>query len=168
MLLPPILDIEASGFGRGSYPIEIGFVDAEGACFCSLIRPEPDWLHWDPAAEALHGISLGLIEQHGRSPKGLAAEVNARLRGQTVYCDAWGYDYAWLNRLFDAADCTPQFRLDDLRKLLSEDEALRWHALTQATRERLAFRRHRASNDARVLHESLRTLRSPDFELSAG
>ena len=27
---PAVLDIEASGFGRGSYPIEVGFVLANG------------------------------------------------------------------------------------------------------------------------------------------
>ena len=26
MMLPCVIDVEASGFGRGSYPIEIGFV----------------------------------------------------------------------------------------------------------------------------------------------
>ena len=28
--LPPIIDVEASGFGRGSFPIEVGFVMADG------------------------------------------------------------------------------------------------------------------------------------------
>lgn len=44
MQLPTILDIEASGFGRGSYPIEVGFVAGDGTLFCGLVRPEPDWL----------------------------------------------------------------------------------------------------------------------------
>ena len=35
--LPTILDIEASGFGPGSYPIEIGFVTGAGKAWCSLI-----------------------------------------------------------------------------------------------------------------------------------
>ena len=64
--LPTILDIEASGFGRGSYPIEIGFSDGQGGLFCSLIQPEADWLHWDDSAEALHGLSRELLLTHGR------------------------------------------------------------------------------------------------------
>ena len=47
VLAPTILDLEASGFGRGSYPIEIGFVEAGGLPFCSLIQSAPDWEYWD-------------------------------------------------------------------------------------------------------------------------
>ncbi len=79
-----VLDIEASGFGRGSYPIEVGFVDAQGGAFCSLIRPEPDWLHWDASAEALHGISREALQRHGRPPAWVADQLNQRLAGQVV------------------------------------------------------------------------------------
>eukprot|EP01136_Pigoraptor_vietnamica_P011013 Opistho-1_new@3520 len=123
MQLPAILDVEASGFGRGSYPIEVGFVEPEGRCFCSLIAPVPDWQHWDDSAEALHGISRAALQAHGKSPRWVAAEMNERLRGQTVYCDGWGNDYAWLALLFDCADLQPSFHLEDLRRLLTEDEA---------------------------------------------
>lgn len=155
MQAPAILDIEASGFGRGSYPIEIGFVTADGAPFCGLIRPEPDWLHWDVAAEGLHGISRELLHSHGHPAAWMAEQLNARLRGQTVYCDGWGQDYPWLSRLYDAAGLQLAFRLDDLRRLLSEAEALRWRAVTEAVRHRQQFTRHRASSDARVLQLAL-------------
>jgi hypothetical protein len=155
MDLPTILDIEASGFGRGSYPIEVGFVAADGALFCGLIRPEPDWLHWDEGAEALHGISRELLQRHGRPVPWMAEQLNARLRGQVVYCDGWGHDYPWLARLFDAAGMRPSFRLDDLRRLLDEHEALRWRGVTEAVRARQQLSRHRASADARVLQLAL-------------
>jgi hypothetical protein len=155
MQLPAILDIEASGFGRGSYPIEVGFVASDGALFCALVRPEPDWQHWDAGAEALHGISRALLAKHGREVAWLAREINTRLAGQTVYCDGWGQDSSWLGRLFDAAEMQPAFRLDDLRRLLTEDEAARWHTVTQAVRARQQITRHRASNDARVLQLAL-------------
>ena len=61
---PPILDIEASGFGPGSYPIEVGFVTSDGKAWCSLIRPESDWRHWDEKAAAMHGITRGNIVGH--------------------------------------------------------------------------------------------------------
>lgn len=157
--LPAILDIEASGFGRGSYPIEIGFVDPDGALFCTLIQPEPDWVHWDTSAEQLHGIQRELLLQHGKPAAWVAQEVNKRLAGQTVYCDAWGHDYAWLSRLYDAAERSPSFKLEDLRCLLTDDEAARWHATNDAVRERQALRRHRASSDAKVLQLTLAELR---------
>ena len=160
MQVPTILDIEASGFGRGSYPIEVGFVAADGAPFCGLVLPEPDWLHWDAAAETLHGISRELLQQHGRPVGWMARELNARLAGQTVYCDGWGQDYPWLSRLFDAAGLLPGFRLDDLRRLLSEDEALRWRGVTESVRRRLQLKRHRASADARVLQLALHEIKN--------
>ena len=155
MPLPTIIDIEASGFGRGSYPVEVGFVAADGALFCGLVRPEPDWLHWDAAAEALHGISRELLQQHGKPARWIAEQLNTRLRGQTVFCDGWGHDYTWLARLYDAVDMRPSFKLDDLRKLLSEDEAERWKGVTEAVRARQQLTRHRASSDARVLQLAL-------------
>ena len=159
MDLPAILDIEASGFGRGSYPIEVGFVTSQGALFCGLIRPEPEWLHWDDSAEALHGISRALLGRHGRPARWMAEQINARLGGQTVYCDGWGQDYPWLARLYDAAGLQPSFRLDDLRRLLNEQEALRWRGVTDTVRQRQRLTRHRASSDARVLQLSLDELR---------
>lgn len=155
MPLPAILDIEASGFGRGSYPIEVGLISAEGALFCGLIRPEPDWLHWDARAEALHGISRELLQRHGHAPRWMAEQLNRRLQGQTVYCDGWGQDYPWLSSLYDAAGLLPSFRLDDLRRLLTEPEALRWRGVTEAVRLRQRLTRHRASSDARVLQLAL-------------
>ena len=69
---PAFLDIEASGFGRDSYPIEIGFVLSDGEAWCTLVRPESGWTHWDPAAEALHGITRDLALRHGRPPVDVA------------------------------------------------------------------------------------------------
>ncbi|MFG6465164.1 hypothetical protein [Roseateles sp. BYS87W] len=155
MQAPAILDIEASGFGRGSYPIEVGFCASNGSLFCGLIAPEPDWLHWDPAAESLHGITRDLLRRHGRPARWMAEQLNARLRGETVYCDGWGQDYPWLSRLYDVAGLRLAFRLDDLRKLLTEDEALRWRGVVDMVRQRQRLNRHRASSDARVLQLAL-------------
>ena len=155
MTLPALLDIEASGFGSGSYPIEVGFVDGAGGLFCSLINPEPDWQHWDDNAEALHGISRGVLATHGKSAAWVAQQLNERLRGQTVYCDAWAHDYPWLSRLFDAADSAPRFKLEDLRALLTAEEAARWDATVKAVRAELSIGRHRASSDAKVLQVAL-------------
>lgn len=160
MQLPAVLDVEASGFGRGSYPIEVGFVETGGGLFCSLVRPAPGWQHWDPAAESLHGISRAQLQRHGRPVDWVAAELNRRLAGQTVYCDAWAYDYPWIARLFDEAELSPAFRLEDLRILLSEQELRRWDHCLKALREELRPERHRASSDARLLQLCVQRVRA--------
>lgn len=165
---PTILDLEASGFGRGSYPIEIGFVGAGGIPFCSLIQPAPEWQHWDAGAEALHGISRELLLRHGRPRAWVAQELNTRLAGQTVYCDGWGHDYSWLSALFESVDSTPRFRLEDLRRLLSEDEANRWSAVQQQVRAEAQLRRHRASADAKVLQMTLMRVKHGNTVPTAG
>lgn len=66
--VPPILDVEAPGFGAGSYPIEVGYFLGDGTAYCTLIKPAANWTHWDPAAEAVHGIdqlSFAAMEPHG-------------------------------------------------------------------------------------------------------
>lgn len=148
---PACLDIEASGFGRGSYPIEIGYVLSDGSAWCTLIRPAPDWTHWDEAAQAVHGITQDAVKRHGRAIAEVAAALNLALRGLTLYCDGWAHDYAWLNRLFDAADIVPAFRLESLRATLDERQAAAWHTTRRAVAVEMHATRHRASTDAKLL-----------------
>jgi hypothetical protein len=159
--MPTILDLEASGFGRGSYPIEIGFVEGRGLPFCSLIQPAPDWNHWDTQAEALHGISRECLLRHGRPRDWVAEEMNRRLAGQTVYTDSWAFDYSWLAKLYDSVGMHQHFKLDDLRSLLSEEEAHRFGDLKQQIRHEVQLRRHRASADAKLLQMTLMRVKQP-------
>jgi hypothetical protein len=158
--LPPFIDIEASGFGRGSYPIEVGFVLEPSTTYCSLILPAPHWTHWDAAAEQVHHISRTVLQAHGRPATVVAQSLNAALQGQTVYSDGWAHDYSWLGILFDEAGLMPTFKLENLRKLLSEDEAARWDPCKQGVIAELGEPRHRASTDARVLQQTLGRLRA--------
>jgi hypothetical protein len=153
--LPCVLDIEASGFGRGSYPIEIGFVLPDGSAYCTLIQPDTTWTHWDDDAERIHGISRSLLQRHGHSTAEVASELNHRLAGRAVYCDNWAHDYAWLARLFDSAAVSPTFQLRHLRELMSEHAAERFDDTREIVARNLQLRRHRASSDARVLQLSL-------------
>lgn len=153
--MPVVLDIEASGFGRSSYPIEVGCVLSDGKSFCTLIRPEPEWTHWDSGAERLHHISRELVLEKGRSAVEVAQLLNTQLRGQTVYSDGWANDFSWINALYEVADLSPYFKLENLRSLLREDEVDRWHDLKQQVEEELGQQRHRASNDARLLQRTL-------------
>ena len=156
----PVLDVEASGFGAGSYPIEIGYVLPDGSAFCSLIRHDVTWRHWTAEAESVHGISRASLAQYGKPLEDVAAALNQSLFGMTLYTDCWAVDWGWVSRLFDSAGLVPRFRLEDLRVLLSEDQAARWGAIKAAVMEELALTRHRASNDARVLQLSLQRVRS--------
>ena len=153
--LPCVLDIEASGFGSGSYPIEIGFVLPDGTAWCTLIAPAVGWTHWDGAAERLHGISRALLLRHGRAAHEVAVELNHWLAGRAVYCDNWAHDYAWLARLFESADISPSFKLRHLRELMSENAAERFDDTRDIVARNLQLRRHRASSDARVLQLSV-------------
>ena len=154
-VLPCVIDIEASGFGRGSYPIEIGFVLPDASAYCTLVRPDETWTHWDEHAERVHGISRSLLQRHGRSAREVATELNRRLGARAVYCDNWAHDYAWLARLFDSASIRPSFKLCHLRELLSEGAAERFDDTREIVARNLQLRRHRASSDARVLQLSV-------------
>ena len=150
-----VIDIEASGFGRGSYPIEIGFVLPDGSAMCTLVQPLADWTHWDGRAQRLHGLSREMLMAKGRPPEEVARLLNERLAGCAVYCDSWAHDYAWLALLFEAAGQQPRFRLRHLHELLDDRAAAGWDQACADVRQQLQLTRHRASADARVLQLAL-------------
>lgn len=152
---PCIIDVEASGFGAGSYPIEVGAALPDGRAYCSLINPEPDWRHWEPTAESVHGITRTTLAAHGKPAHVVAADLNRCLKGTTVYTDAWYHDYQWLARLFDAAEMPQLFKLQDLRQLLTEPAMAIWDDTKTQVMLSMALARHRASNDAKVLQQTL-------------
>ena len=151
-----VIDIEASGFGRHSYPIEVGYVREDGQAWCSLIVPAADWLHWDAAAERVHGIPRAALLQHGRPLQEVAQRLNDDLvGGRTAYCDGWAHDYTWLGALFEAASLVPRFRLESVNKLLDEQHLARLDGLRSQAFTTLGIARHRASSDARALQWAL-------------
>jgi hypothetical protein len=158
---PAVLCMAASGTGSDSFPVEVGFVLPDGASYCTLVRPPPQWTHWDPRAERVHRIARAAAVSHGRDVTEVAALLNARLGGRTVYCDGAVPEQAWLTRLFDAARATPAFRLESLRVLLSDREAAFWHVLQRQVTTEMRLQRHRASADAKILQLTLIRLRGP-------
>lgn len=158
---PAILDIEASGFGPRGYPIEIGIILPNGRAWCSLIRPQPEWIFWDEEAEALHGITRTQLLQIGRPAKEVTTILNEWLEDHRVYSDGWAHDYPWLHRLYDAADAHPSFTLDSIRSLLTEAQAASWASMRHRTAQTLLADRHRASQDARVVQKTLSMLATP-------
>jgi len=157
-LLPCVIDIEASGFGKGSYPIEVGFVMPDGRSVCTLIQPAPDWVHWDGSAERLHGISRSLLETRGMPVDAVARLLNRHLEGIKVYSDNWAHDYTWMAILFEAAGLVPRFQLAHLHGLLAEEQRAQWDDACAEVRRSMDLRRHRASQDARVLQLAMARL----------
>ena len=153
--MPCVIDIEASGFGRTSYPIEVGYVLPDGRAACMLIRPAPGWNHWDIAAERLHGITRATLAAHGRDALEVARALNRDLAGLTVYCDGWAHDYSWLAALFEEANMSPSFKLESVGALLDEAHLNQLDAARRDAVAELGLKRHRASNDARALQRAL-------------
>jgi hypothetical protein len=149
------MDIEASGFGRHSYPIEVGYVMPDGQARCTLVRPPEHWTHWDRQAEQVHGITRQTLLAHGRPAVEVAQSLNDELGGLTVYCDGWAHDYAWLAALFDEAGLVPGFKLESVNAMLDEDALARLGPLRAQALRDLGLSRHRASNDARALQQAL-------------
>ncbi|GAB4036975.1 MAG: hypothetical protein Fur0014_04230 [Rubrivivax sp.] len=149
------LDIEASGFGRHAYPIEVGYVRDDGQAWCTLIRPLPEWTHWDERAAGVHRIDRQTLLRHGRPPAAVAQALNEALAGRTVYCDAWAHDYTWLALLYEAAGLTRAFRLESVHRLLDDGLRAALEPALQQARRADGGQRHRASHDARVLQRAL-------------
>ena len=150
-LLPIVIDVEASGVGAGSYPIEIGFVMPDGSSYCRLIKPYANWTRWDTSAQELHQISPSDLQKAGHAPESVCRWLNKHLRGKTAYSDAWGNDMSWLGRLFDEADIPQLFHVETITTLMTEAQMRDWAKVRQSVLGRINAQRHRASIDARVI-----------------
>ena len=149
------IDVEASGLGVGSYPIEVGVAMADTSMHCTLIRPDDDWIHWDNQAEDLHGITREILLVNGKSILKVAMLLNEWLDGQTVYSDAWGNDSCWLGLLFERASLQQRFKIDSVVSLLSQEQMALWHTKKLEVTKKMDLKRHRASSDALILQKTL-------------
>lgn len=157
--MPIIIDVEASGFGAQSYPIEVGVIKQNGERFCSLIRPHKTWTHWDPQAEALHHISKNLLEKKGRDIVEVCIGLNAFLKHEIAFSDGWVVDQPWLIRLFHTAGINMNFTLSPLEMILSESQMALWHLTKDNLQTELKLPRHRASSDAALIQDTFRVTR---------
>jgi hypothetical protein len=176
------VDVEASSLSPRSYPIEIGWIFADGASEGHLIVPHEDWLDWDPCAQDVHGLSRRHLFRSGRPGPFVAERIIAALVGCRVFSDAPAQDNFWLSRLFDAVGSSVSIRLEPLEQLFGEmarsllvsvrddksrppgERALAIRLLMDDIREALeaargtativAPKQHRAIKDARRLREA--------------
>ncbi len=155
--IPNIIDIEASGFGSESYPIEIGLIRSDGLRYCSLIRPHESWRHWDAQAETLHGISRTLIESRGKAITQVCLDLNECLKGQVAYSDAWSHDAIWLRRLYEFSGLNCEFNLSPIESIASESQLHVWDEVKENLVLALGeHNRHRATNDALLVQAIFR------------
>lgn len=152
--VPCIVDVEASGFGPHSYPIEIGLALDNGDKFCTLLTPAPDWTHWDEAAEKVHRIPRKMLRDYGKDPAQVAQELNRILKGKTVYTDGWVVDNTWIIKLFSECQMEPAFFVSSLEMILNEAQMNAWHETKEEIQKELDLKRHRASNDALVIQKT--------------
>jgi hypothetical protein len=151
---PFIIDVEASGFGPASYPIEIGVAMEPGKRYSTLIKPAYDWTHWNQDAEKTHGIPRSILERHGRPVKEVAEKLNDLLENRFVYSDGWVVDQPWITRLFAAARLPQLFTVSALETILSETQMNIWHEVKDEFVQKNNLHRHRASVDAMIIQET--------------
>jgi hypothetical protein len=155
MNTPVVLDIEASGFGADSYPIEIGVALADGTEHSWLIKPLNHWQHWRQEAQAVHGLSREYLHDEGLPPAQVADALNELLLQQTAYSDAWGFDRSWLAKLFHDTGRYQGFKLDAIFTLLNEDQLHRWRSCRETVTLRTGLKPHRAGSDATMIQQTL-------------
>jgi hypothetical protein len=147
------LDIEASGLGPTSYPIEVGWASLTGEVQSLLIRPSASWRddEWDDMAADVHGIQRAELKVHGRSAWDVAIILNRELAqpGMTVLSDAPGQDEFWLDRLFAESPVARGFRLTDFAETLAARNARPVDEAQFAGQHR----RHRAAADVTMLRD---------------
>ena len=152
------IDIEASGLGSASYPIEIAWaLSTGGPPVDMLIRPEPDWTYWEKTAESLHGIPRERLMAEGLPVPDVVARMRTALDGIPLYAEH-AEDHGWLRRLLEAAgtDWTPA--LHTARPLLEAQAARNFRdlsALRWEINRRIPIA-HRAGADAQRLRDLYR------------
>jgi len=154
---PCFADFEATGLDPNSHPIEIAWSGPTGEIRSYLIQRDDDlWRpHWDPAAEALHGITRDDLAQWGRPAWEICVEMNTDLVGQRVYFDGGLWDRNWLSQLFASAGLRPAFEFAEFQTLIGSlgpiDEQSRAHIEAQVQRELFGQSEHRAGRDTLYL-----------------
>lgn len=150
------IDLEASGLGAESYPIEVAWKnDTTGERDSFLINPESaeGWHYWDEYAEEMHGLDREELCHKGLDIKEACERLNLKLAGKTLVSDAYQFDLFWLKRLFSATGLQPSFRLAGLERFLSKEQLIQFGFLAKAQ-----FRRHRAMNDVEDILTCMRAV----------
>jgi DNA polymerase III epsilon subunit-like protein len=150
------IDLEASGLGAESYPIEVAWINDDTGDYDSfLINPESaqDWTYWDDYAEEVHGIDRGDLVSKGLDIIHACERMNKKLKGKTLISDALEFDLFWLKRLFKATGMEPNFTMAGLDRILSKEQRIQFGFLAKAQ-----FRRHRALHDVEDIIQCIKAV----------
>jgi hypothetical protein len=119
--LRAFIDFEASSLSRRGYPIEVAWVLEDGNSETFLILPTEKWTEWDPAAEAIHGISRDQLAKEGVATDIVARTLVGALAGHEVFASAPSWDGKWLSALLRSAGLPRHaIRLGDTDAALQE------------------------------------------------
>jgi len=116
-----IIDFEASGLGRESYPIEVAWGKGKQSVTSFLLNPEcmDGWTDWDVRSSEFHRISRDKLIKKGEDPKRVAEQMVRELAGKTVYSDEPRYDNMWKDRLLQDSGYDPEcIRIKNLKYFL--------------------------------------------------
>ncbi len=176
---PCFIDVEATGFGVDSYPIEIAWSDEAGEIHRCLIDPTPvpEWTAWGAEAEHVHGIDLERLRRNGWPPDYVATRLTEDLAGKVVYSDAPDYDRRWIGRLFTAIARPLSFQVDHIDELLlatlRAPEAPVWQTMARIDRLKnevtaVSSGKHSAGYDVGYLLQLWRRARGDAVKMNHG
>lgn len=97
------INFEASSRDRHGYPIEVAWVFEDGGSESFLILPIEEWTDWEPAAEAIHGISREQLTSEGVPTDIVAKRLLDELQGHEVFTSAPSWNGRWLSALLQSA-----------------------------------------------------------------
>lgn len=100
-----VIDCEASGLHRSSYPIQVGVTNGRTESQ-SLIRPMGHWQFGDDEAEQVHGLERSMLNVNGIAAAEVSLQLNELLVGRIIYCDAIQWDGFGHEYFFRITDCT--------------------------------------------------------------
>jgi len=97
------IDFEAASLSRHGYPIEVAWIFEDGNSETFLIKPIAKWTDWDPAAEAIHGISREQLAREGVATDIVARRLVNSLHGHEVIASAPSRDGKCLSAVLRSA-----------------------------------------------------------------
>jgi hypothetical protein len=151
-----IIDFEASGLSKQSYPIEVGLTNGSDD-YQALIKPMDHWQYWSEEAEAVHRITRIQLESDGLNPAHVAHILNHKLSEQTVYCDSVQWDGFWCNVLFSDNGIHQRFEVRDIQEFIkdSDDRLEAFLAARNKLENTDDYTIHRALDDAKIIWKAL-------------
>lgn len=164
-----ILDFEASGIMKGSFPIEIAWIRDSGTAISTLIQPSDNWLSnenlWSERSQNVHGIEKATLISEGLDIKSVIdLIVNDIKEYETIYSDNPSFEQEWLDRLFDEARISHNYIVRDFNVMLNNisDPYSMEGAYYQA--RKISPPTHRAQRDVEYLLTVYNILKNCDYK----